>query len=91
MVDQMALFEDDSVYDFKTPRLSYEQLRTMTINMMAEEIMKILNNPDTSNNDKIGMVMASMSYLSMQNFVLWYDVCTKKQEAARQAAKKENK
>jgi hypothetical protein len=79
IIDDVASSDDTEVFDFEgSNNFSYETLRDLVSVEITEHVLKTLNNPDMSPEDNLALLISSMSYMSMQNFVLEYKILTNK-------------
>lgn len=77
IIDDVASSDDTEVFDFEgSNNFSYETLRDLVSVEITEHVLKTLNNPDMSPEDNLALLISSMSYMSMQNFVLEYKILT---------------
>lgn len=73
IIDDVSSSDDTEVFDFKAGNnFTYETLRDLVSTEITEHVLKTLNNPDMSSEDNLALLISSMSYMSMQNFVLEY-------------------
>jgi len=73
IIDDVSSGDDTEVFDFKvSDNFTYETLRDLVSTEITKHVLKTLNNPDMSSEDNLALLISSMSYMSMQNFVLEY-------------------
>ena len=71
-IDEIALMEADGVREFEQDDLNYETLKRLVVLKIIELYNNIMNDDSLSTTDKEVSLIAAMTYLSMQNFVIHY-------------------
>ena len=73
LIDEIAQMETDGLFEFDAPEISYEKLKDSVVSSMVQCVTDILHDSETDEKQKVNIIISSLSYLSMQNFMLWYD------------------
>ncbi len=73
MVDEHTLTQEIAVREFETDDLNYEELRTLVCNKILQLMLDVNDDDSMSDEMKFISLASSMSYLSMENFVLHYE------------------
>lgn len=71
-IDTIATEETDGVFEFNEQDLNYHEMKTLVANQITELYLNIMSDDGLTGEEKSISLIASMSYLAMQNFVLQY-------------------
>lgn len=72
LVDDIAIFEDDGVFDFNSHGVTYEQLKELVIDKVSAAVKAVLHDKDLSPDQKLTTLISTYTYSTMQNFILWH-------------------
>jgi len=73
MVDEHSLVLADGVREFDSGGMNYEELKGLVTNKMVQLVMDIYADRNMTDLEKTVSIISSMSYLSMENFVIHVD------------------
>jgi len=73
IIDDVASIDDTDIFDFQAENgFDYEKLKNLISTEIMEHVLKTLNNENMTPEDNLALLISSMSYMTMQNFVLEY-------------------
>lgn len=72
-IDTIATEESDGVFEFDEQQLNYHEMKTLVANQITELYLNVMHDDGLTGEEKAISLIASMSYLAMQNFVLHYE------------------
>ena len=73
IIDDVASGDDTNVFEFEAQNgFNYEALKRLVATQIMEHVIRTLSNKDMTGEQNLAILISSMSYMTMQNFVLEY-------------------
>ena len=73
MLFRSASGDDTNVFEFEAQNgFNYEALKRLVATQIMEHVIRTLSNKDMTGEQNLAILISSMSYMTMQNFVLEY-------------------
>lgn len=77
IIDDVASGDENDVFDFELDsKFNYETLKNLISSEITEHVLHTLDDKNMSPEDNLALLISTMSYMAMQNFVLEYKLLT---------------